>query len=122
VGRDLELARLDGAIDAMLAGTGQVVSMVGDVGVGKSRLCLEFARRCRARGCLVIEAPAVSYGRAAGYRPGVELHRRYFQVESGDDAATIRAKVAARLRALDPDLEEGVSAILWVLGVSQDAR
>jgi class 3 adenylate cyclase/tetratricopeptide (TPR) repeat protein len=120
VGRDEELARLDGAIDAMLAGTGQVVSMVGDVGVGKSRLCLEFARRCRARGCLVIEAPAVSYGRAAGYRPGVELHRRYFQVESGDDAATIRAKVAARLRALDPDLEEGVSAILWVLGVSQD--
>ena len=86
------------------------------VGVGKSRLCLEFARRCRARGCLVIEAPAVSYGRAAGYRPGVELHRRYFQVEAGDDAATIRDKVAARLRALDPELEEGVSAILWVLG------
>ena len=120
VGREMELARLDEAIDAMLAGTGQVVSMVGDVGVGKSRLCLEFARRCRARGCLVIEAPAVSYGRAAGYRPGVELHRRYFQVESGDDAATIRDKVAARLRALDPDLEEGVSAILWVLGVPQD--
>ena len=120
VGREMELARLDEAIDAMLAGTGQVVAMVGDVGVGKSRLCLEFARRCRARGCLVIEAPAVSYGRAAGYRPGVELHRRYFQVEAGDDAATIRDKVAARLRALDPELEEGVSAILWVLGVVQD--
>jgi class 3 adenylate cyclase/tetratricopeptide (TPR) repeat protein len=120
VGREMELARLDEAIDAMLAGTGQVVSMVGDVGVGKSRLCLELARRCRARGCLVIEAPAVSYGRAAGYRPGVELHRRYFQVESGDDPATVRDKVAARLRALDPDLEEGVSAILWVLGVPQD--
>ncbi len=122
VGREMELARLDEAIDAMLAGTGQVVSMVGDVGVGKSRLCLEFARRCRARGCLVIEAPAVSYGRAAGYRPGVELHRRYFQVEGGDDAATVRDKVAARLRALDPDLEEGVSAILWVLGVPRTAR
>ena len=120
VGREALLARLDEALDAMLAGTGQVVSMVGDVGVGKSRLCLEFSRRCRARGCLVIEAPAVSYGRAAGYRPGVELHRRYFQVESGDDAATIRDKVAARLRALDPELEEGVSAILWVLGVPQD--
>ena len=119
VGREMELARLDEAIDAMLGGTGQVVAMVGDVGVGKSRLCLEFARRCRARGCLVIEAPAVSYGRAAGYRPGVELHRRYFQVEAGDDAATIRDKVAARLRALDPELEEGVSAILWVLGVAQ---
>ena len=119
-GREPELARLDGALDAMLAGTGQVVSMVGEVGVGKSRLALEFARRCRARGCLVIEAPAVSYGRAAGYRPGVELHRRYFEVESGDDAATIRDKVAARMRDLDPELEEGVPAILWVLGVAQD--
>ena len=120
MGREPELARLDAALEAMLAGTGQVVSMVGEAGVGKSRLCLELARRCRARGCLVIEAPAVSYGRAAGYRPGVELHRRYFQVERGDDAATIRAKVAARLRALEPELEEGVAAILWVLGVSQD--
>ncbi|HUP37394.1 MAG TPA: adenylate/guanylate cyclase domain-containing protein [Candidatus Limnocylindria bacterium] len=120
VGREALLARFDEAIDAMLAGTGQVVSLVGEAGVGKSRLCLEFARRCRARGCLVIEAPAVSYGRAAGYRPGVELHRRYFQVEIGDDAATIRDKVAARLRVLDPELEEGVSDILWVLGASRD--
>jgi len=119
-GREPELVRLDAALDAMLAGTGQVVSMVGEVGVGKSRLALEFARRCRERGCLVIEAPAVSYGRAAGYRPGVELHRRYFEVESGDDAATVRDKVAARMRDLDPELDEGVPAILWVLGVAQD--
>src|SRR4029453_10807144 len=117
VGRETDLARLDAAIDAMLAGSGQVVSLVGEVGVGKSRLCLELARRCRERGCLVVEAPAVSYGRAAGYRPGVELHRRYFQIESGDDVATIREKVTTRLRALDPELEEGVPAILWVLGV-----
>jgi class 3 adenylate cyclase/tetratricopeptide (TPR) repeat protein len=119
-GREAELARLDAAIDATLRGRGQVVSMVGEAGVGKSRLCLEFARRCRERGCLVIEAPAVSYGRAAGYRPGVELHRRYFQVESGDDAAIVREKVAARLRELDPELEDGVPAILWVLGVAGD--
>ncbi|HYB71707.1 MAG TPA: adenylate/guanylate cyclase domain-containing protein, partial [Candidatus Bathyarchaeia archaeon] len=120
VGREVELERLDQALEAMLVGTGQIVSLVGEVGVGKSRICLEFARRCRARGCLVIEAPAVSYGRAAGYRPGVELHRRYFHVESGDDAATVREKVASRLRALDPELEVGVPAILWVLGVPQD--
>ena len=117
VGREADLARLDAAIDAMLAGSGQVVSLVGEVGVGKSRLCLELARRCRERGCLVVEAPAVSYGRAAGYRPGVELHRRYFQVDSSDDVATIRDKVTTRLRALDPELEEAVPAILWVLGV-----
>jgi adenylate cyclase len=49
-----------------------------------------------------------------------ELHRRYFQVEVGDAAATIRDKVATRLRALDPELEDGVSAILWVLGVPPD--
>jgi len=119
-GRQAEIARLDAALEAMLAGSGQVVSIAGEAGVGKSRLCLEFARRCRARGCLVIEAPAVSYGRAAGYRPGVELHRRYFQVESGDDPATVRAKVATRLRDLDPELEEAVPAMLWVLGVGQD--
>ena len=117
VGREAELAQLDSAIDAMLAGSGQVVSLVGEAGVGKSRLVLELARRCRERGCLVVEAPAVSYGRAAGYRPGVELHRRYFQVEGSDDVATIRDKVTTRLRALDAELEEAVPLILWVLGV-----
>ncbi len=120
LGREAELARLDTVVDATLAGRGQLVSIVGEAGVGKSRLCLELARRCRERGCLVIEAPAVSYGRAAGYRPGVELHRRFFQVESGDEPAVVREKVAARLRDLDPELEDAVPAILWVLGVSQD--
>jgi class 3 adenylate cyclase/tetratricopeptide (TPR) repeat protein len=119
VGREALLARLDGALEAMLAGSGQIVSLVGEAGVGKSRLVLELARRARARGCLVIEAPAVSYGRAAGYRSGVELHRRFFQVEHGEDAAAVRDKVTARLHALDPELADGVSAILWVLGVPQ---
>ena len=53
VGREEEMRTLELALEAARAGEGQVVGVVGEAGVGKSRLCHEFAQRCRARGVRV---------------------------------------------------------------------
>jgi class 3 adenylate cyclase/tetratricopeptide (TPR) repeat protein len=116
VGRDRELARLDAALAEARAGAGQVVTVVGEAGVGKSRLLYEFAARCRAAGCLVLQSAAVPYGRAMGHRAGLDMLRRYFGVAPGEDPAAVREAVAARLAALDPALEDAVTPVLWMLG------
>jgi class 3 adenylate cyclase/tetratricopeptide (TPR) repeat protein len=115
VGREAELERLLDALSAVRAGRGQVVSLVGEAGVGKSRLLREVTRLGRSEGWLVLEVAGVSFGRAMGYSAGVEMHRQYFEVEDSDSPGVIRDKVGRKLAALDPALEDGVPAILWRL-------
>ncbi|WP_157646767.1 adenylate/guanylate cyclase domain-containing protein, partial [Burkholderia ubonensis] len=79
VGRDAELDHLHGALQQAGAGCGQVVAVVGEAGVGKSRLFHEFKERSR-RGCLVLETFSVSHGKAFAYLPLIELLKNYFQI------------------------------------------
>jgi class 3 adenylate cyclase/tetratricopeptide (TPR) repeat protein len=116
VGRDAELAELEAALRAARAGQGQIVALVGEAGVGKSRLLHEFLGTCRSAGCLVVETAALSYGRAVAHRPGIELVRRYFGIEAGDDPRTIHERVTTRLLELDPALEDAGPPLLWMLG------
>ena len=119
VGREAEIERLLAIVDAVREGRPQLVAVVGEAGVGKSRLVGELARRARERGCLVLEAAALSYGRAVGHRPGIELQRRYFKIEPGDAPETVRQKLARELRDLDPALESDLPALEWLHGVAQ---
>ena len=87
------------------AGHGQVVALVGEPGVGKSRLVWEFTHSHRARDWLVLESASVSYGKASAYRPVIDLLKSYFQIEDRDDARRIREKVTGKLLALDEALK-----------------
>src|SRR5438128_6091608 len=78
VGRDAELEHLRAALEAARRGRGEVMAVVGEPGVGKSRLFHELTHSHRAAGCLVLQASAVSYGRAASYLPVVDLLKSYF--------------------------------------------
>jgi class 3 adenylate cyclase/tetratricopeptide (TPR) repeat protein len=117
VGRELELARMVDVLESVGGAAGQVIAVTGEAGVGKSRLVHEFCVRARAEGALVAEAVAAPYGRATGDRPGLDMIRRYFGLASGDDPGAVRHRIAARMVALDPALEEAVPATLWLLGV-----
>jgi class 3 adenylate cyclase/tetratricopeptide (TPR) repeat protein len=119
VGREAEIERLLAIVDAVREGRSQLVAVVGEAGVGKSRLVGELARQARERGCLVLEAAALSYGRAVGHRPGIELQRRYFKIEPGDAPETVRQKLAREMRDLDPALESDLPALEWLHGVAQ---
>ena len=117
VGRDAELAILRQALGRASEGHGQIVAVVGDPGVGKSRLIWEFTHSHRRQGCLVLEAASMSYGTATTYFPVVELLRRYFGIEPRDDGRKMREKVTGRLLSLDHALEAALPAFLSLLDV-----
>jgi class 3 adenylate cyclase len=115
VGRRSELATLDRAHTLATAGHGQVVALIGDPGVGKSRLFYEFTRRARMRPWLVLEGVSVSSGRAGSWAPVVGLLRNYFAIAPGDDPRLSAEKVLGRLLLLDEALGPIRPAVLALL-------
>src|SRR5262245_8354598 len=120
VGRTNEMAQLAEALDLARRGRGQVVGVVGEPGVGKSRLFWEFAHSHRPDGSLVIEAASVSYGKAMTYHAVSKLLRGYFQIEPRDDTRKIREKVTGKLLSLDRTLEAALPVLLALLDVPVD--
>jgi class 3 adenylate cyclase/tetratricopeptide (TPR) repeat protein len=117
VGRDAEMAQLRQTLEAAAGGRGRVVALVGEAGVGKSRLCWEFTHSHRARGWLVLESGSVSYGRATAYLPVIELLKAYFRIGDGEDERDIRERVTGKLLTLDRALEPTVPVFLSLLDV-----
>ena len=117
VGRDTEMDTLFAALEQAKAGKGQLVAVVGEPGVGKSRLFWEFAHSHRTDDCLVLEASSVSYGKATAYLPVVDLLKGYFQIEPRDEPRKIREKVTGKLFSLDRALESCLAPLLWLLDV-----
>jgi class 3 adenylate cyclase/tetratricopeptide (TPR) repeat protein len=122
VGRDAELDTLRRALDQATGGHGQVVALVGEAGVGKSRLVWEFSHSHYTRGWLVLESHSVSYGKATPYLPVLDLLRAYCGIEARDDARRRREKVVGKLLSLDRALEPTLPAFLALLDVpTEDA-
>src|SRR5713226_2191376 len=117
VGRDNELDQLRQAMERAQAGHGQVVAVVGEPGVGKSRLHWEFTHSHRARGWLILESGSVSYDKGTAYLPVVDLLKAYFQIDGRDETRKIREKVAGKVLSLDRALEPSLSALLSLLEV-----
>ena len=120
VGRDHELDQLWRALARAAAGHGQIVAIVGEPGVGKSRLIWEVTHSPRVHGWLVLQAGSVSYGGTTPYLPIVDLLKSHFGIEPRDEASAILEKVAGRIRTLDESLTPMVPAILSLLGVPVD--
>jgi class 3 adenylate cyclase/tetratricopeptide (TPR) repeat protein len=112
VGRDQELVVMQQALERASAGHGQVVALVGEAGVGKSRLVYECLHSHCTQGWRVLEAASVSYGQATPYFPVIDLLKRYAQVDEHDDTRTIRAKVTGHVLTLDETLHATLSALL----------
>jgi len=118
VGRDAEIEVLRQSLERAGEGHGQLVAVVGEPGVGKSRLVWEFTHSHRSRGWLVLEAASVSYGKATTYFPVIELLRGYFGIEPRDDGRKVREKVTGKLLSLDRALEPTLAVFLSLLDVS----
>lgn len=116
VGRELEVQQLTQALDHARGGHGQVVAVVGEPGMGKSRLIHEFVHSLRTKDCLVLETNSASYGHAASYLPVIELLRHYyFKISQRDNAKSIREKVTEKILALDPSLQDVIPPLLDLL-------
>jgi class 3 adenylate cyclase len=115
VGRQNEIAQMQSALAQARAGQGQIIAVVGEPGVGKSRLFFEFVHSHHMDGWLVIEASSVSYGKATPYLPLIDLLKGYFKIDQLDNARAVRAKVTGQMLELDEALKEAVPAVLWLI-------
>jgi class 3 adenylate cyclase/tetratricopeptide (TPR) repeat protein len=116
VGRATEKGVLQRALAEARSGHGQVVAVVGEPGMGKSRLIHEFLRSEDTAGCLLLQTNSASYGHSASYLPVVELLRNfYFQITARDNTRSIREKVTNKILKLDPSLQDIIAPVLDLL-------
>jgi class 3 adenylate cyclase/tetratricopeptide (TPR) repeat protein len=118
VGRERELAHLREALERARQGRGEVVGIVGEAGVGKSRILYEF-RRHLGPDALYLEGRCISYGQTIPLLPVVELLKRGFRIAEGDRDDAIRDKVDRGLHTLGAD-PRSTPFLLSLLGVQTD--
>jgi class 3 adenylate cyclase/tetratricopeptide (TPR) repeat protein len=117
VGRQTELAALHAGLERAKAGHGQVVALVGEPGVGKSRLVWELTHSHRTHDWTILESGSVSYGKATSYLPVIDLLKSYCRIEPRDDQRTIREKLTGKLLTLDEGLRPALPPLLALLDV-----
>jgi class 3 adenylate cyclase/tetratricopeptide (TPR) repeat protein len=122
VGRADDMAVLEAARERGSGGRGQIVGVVAEAGTGKSRLCFEFAERCRARGLPVYEAHALAHGKQMPLLPVLELYRSFFGIGERDADRLAREKIAGRLLLLDEALRDELPVVFDMLGVADPAH
>jgi class 3 adenylate cyclase/tetratricopeptide (TPR) repeat protein len=115
VGRRAEMETLRQAVERGSAGHGQVVALVGEPGVGKSRLFWEFTQSHRTQGWLMLESSSVSYGKATACLPLIDLLKAYLQLEDRDTTQRVREKVTGKALTLDERLKDAIPPMLWLL-------
>jgi class 3 adenylate cyclase/tetratricopeptide (TPR) repeat protein len=118
VGRDRELGALDEALRLALEASGQVVGVVAEPGIGKSRLCHEFIKACAAQGIAAWSAHALAHTRRVPFVSVLEILRDYFGLSDRVDAGTARAKITARVAELRAEIGEALPLLCEFLGVA----
>ncbi len=109
-GRAGEFSALVLELEDTIRSDGRVVGVVGEAGIGKSRLCFEFAENCRGKGIRVFEARVLAHGKATPFQPVLELLRDYFGLRFKEAADVSRRRVLDRLAALS--VSEQISFVL----------
>ncbi len=122
VGRSTEIDIFNKVVQQVTRGHGQILAMVGEPGLGKSRLVHEFTRHQLPADWLVLEAASVSYGKATPYLPLIEMLRRYFQIADGESSDNIRTQVMMHILELDSALKDAIPPIISLLGALPDEK
>lgn len=120
VGRERELATLHALLAQVEAGRGQVVGIVGEAGMGKSRLVAEFSHHLAARGLTVLTGRCLSYGSATPYLPVRELLRHHCGLTETDPPAQSTATLARHLQDWGMAVEEAMPVLLDLLGLPDE--
>jgi class 3 adenylate cyclase/pimeloyl-ACP methyl ester carboxylesterase len=116
VGRSAEMEQLSRVLEQAQGGHGQAVSVVGEAGVGKSRLFFELVHSHRTEGWLKIESSSMSYAKATSYLPIINLLKAYFLIDEQDATQRIREQVTGKLMTLDEQLKDVFAPLLSLLG------
>jgi class 3 adenylate cyclase/tetratricopeptide (TPR) repeat protein len=122
VGREAELRELDDALARAMSGDGQVVGVIADPGLGKSRLVSEFVQDIRKQGVEVHEAHCQAHARALPLVPVLEMMRSYFGITEDLDPPAARERIEARVLQVDARLAGELPLLFEFLAVPDPAR
>ena len=120
VGREQELHLLGERFTRVKEAYGQAISIIGDAGLGKSRLLYEFRQALSHEACTLLEGRCSPYGTAVAYLPIIELLKQNFQITPGDTDAEIRLKILQGTEALGADVVATVPYVLRLLAVEAE--
>src|SRR5712691_10214787 len=117
IGREREVALLHQCFELARGGRGQAVSIIGDAGLGKSRLLYECRQALASHDCAWLDGRCHPYGAALAYGPIVELLKQQFQIDTGDRDEDIRGKIQRGLASLSAALAAAAPYVGHLLGV-----
>ncbi|MEE8435412.1 MAG: AAA family ATPase, partial [bacterium] len=122
-GRENEMSALREALALALAGRGQFITVVGEAGIGKTRLMHQFRTQLDDKALTVLEGRAHAQGGNTPYLPFLEALRKLFRLEETTTMPeTAVETVASAIRTLDPLLEEYLPFYLHLLSISSEAH
>jgi len=117
VGRERELELLLDGFERARAGRGQAFSVMGEAGVGKSRLLYEFRKAIGSEDVTFLEGTCLSYSRGVAYHPVIDLLKSNFDIRESDDDRQVRDKVKRGLKELGEDEASTLPYLLELLAV-----
>ena len=117
VGRKNSMATLVEACDKAHSVSGQVVGIVGEAGVGKSRFLLEFRNRLPQREFTYLEGRCLHYGGSMPYLPMLDILRSYFDIKGDDLEHIIKEKMAEKVLQLDERLKSVLPPLQEILSL-----
>jgi class 3 adenylate cyclase len=116
VGRTDDMQTLETALSRSRSGQGQVVGVVADAGVGKSRLCFEFLERCKADGLRVLKGAGVAHGKNLALLPIMQVFREYYGISEHDSDQLVREKIAGRMLLFDEEYRDVLPILFEFFG------
>jgi tetratricopeptide (TPR) repeat protein/class 3 adenylate cyclase len=119
-GRDAELAILRNCLHSVVGGEGQFVSVLGDAGLGKSRLLYEFRRELDERSLEIVQARCQAHGGGTAYLPFIEALRRLLRLAGGEATPARTEAAVGRIRTIAAELEEFIPLYLHLLSLPTD--
>lgn len=120
VGRVNSMAALKDAFVKVKSGSGQIVSVAGEAGVGKSRLLYEFRHQLPADEFVYLEGRCVHFGSSMPYLPILDILRSYFGIIEGEQESIAKKRVRQRILALDPGFNHILAPIQDILSLEVD--
>jgi predicted ATPase len=120
VGRRNSMAALMEPYEKVQSGSGQVVGVVGEAGVGKTRLIREFRNRLTPGTHTYLQGQCIHYGDSIIYLPILDIIKSYFEIEEGDREFIIRQKIKEKVFGLGEKLEHTIPSFQELLSLKAD--
>lgn len=120
VGRKNSMVALREALEEAGAGSGQVVGIVGEAGVGKSRLLLEFRNLLPQSEYAYLEGRCFHFGGSMSYLPFMDILRSYFEIKEGDREFIINKKMTYKIAGLDEKLGGALPPLRELLSLKRE--